>query len=119
MGGRPKPKVIREVVDNKTFTSTQILETSALFVVVYQGKPVNLRKTHTILNPDEYANRYRKMAFAAKGQADRLARELNTLFNCQDFTVIVFGDNPDSQPVKKGKRRIVQLKVKGQDDSSQ
>lgn len=119
MGGRPKPKVITEVIDRKTFTSTQILETSALFVVVYQNKTVNLRKIHTLLNPSEYTTRYRKMAYASRGQAERLAKELNELFNTTDFTVVVFGDDPDAQPTKRGKRRNIQLKIKGQEDPNQ
>jgi len=40
---RPKPVVILEHIDNKTYKSEQILEADAIWAVFYQGKPFNLK----------------------------------------------------------------------------
>ena len=40
---RPKPELILEHVDKKTFKSEQILKASAIYAVYFQGQPINLR----------------------------------------------------------------------------
>ena len=45
---RPKPNVLLEHVDKKSYKSEQILEAEAIWAVFYNGSPFNL-KTSNIL----------------------------------------------------------------------
>ena len=111
--------MLTEVIDKKTFKSTQILETNSFYVVVYNGKPFNYRKISLILNPEDSAAKYKKMAFSQRGRAELEAEKLNKLFKTDLFTVIVFGDDPDAEPVKRLKRTNHVLKVKPPEDPAQ
>ena len=46
---RPKPTILKEFVDSKTFKSEQVLFAEAVYAVFYEGKPINLR---TVNNDD-------------------------------------------------------------------
>ena len=38
---RPKPNVLLEYIDNKTYKCEQVLEAEAIWAVFYRGKPFN------------------------------------------------------------------------------
>lgn len=82
---RPKPKIILEVTNKKTYKTDQVLESEAIWAVFYKDKPVNLKTTSIIghhLGP-----KYRKVSFSNAGHAHNLAKKLNKMFNCDDFSV--------------------------------
>jgi len=54
---RPKPKVLLELTNKKTYKTEQVLEADAIWAVFYQEKPINL------------------------------ANKLNKMFNVKDFSV--------------------------------
>ena len=83
---RPKPNVLLEHVDKKSYKSEQILEAEAIWAVFYNGSPFNL-KTSNILT--SYPGpKYKKVSFSNPGHAINLAKKLNETFDSNDFTVV-------------------------------
>ena len=82
---RPKPTVILEHTDNKTYKSEQILEAEAIWAVFYKGKPFNLKSANALTNYP--GPKYKKTSFSNPGHAHNLAKKLNDLFNTDQFQV--------------------------------
>jgi hypothetical protein len=80
---RPKPRVLIEHIDPNTHTIEQILEADAIWAVVYKNEPFNLRST-----TKQTGSKYKKSSFSNPGHAHNLSNRLNTIFNCNDFSVI-------------------------------
>lgn len=83
---RPKPIIILEYVDKKTFKVDQILEADAVWAVFYRGKPFNLKASSLVSNYP--GPKYKKTAFSNPGHAYNLAKKLNTMFKTVDFQVV-------------------------------
>lgn len=82
---RPKPNIVAEVIDKKTFKSDQILEAEAIWAVFYQGKPFNLKSQNSLTGYP--CSKYKKVSFSNPGHARNLAKKLNSMFNTTDFAV--------------------------------
>jgi hypothetical protein len=82
---RPKPNIILEVINKKTYKSDQILESEAIWAVFYQGKPFNLKSQNSLSNYS--GSKYKKVSFSNPGHAINLAKKLNLLFNSTEFSV--------------------------------
>ena len=83
---RPKPEVLLEHLNKENFKSEQILASEAIWAVFYKGNPFNLKSTNGLTNYP--GPKYKKVSFSNKGHAINLAKKLNELFNCDDFTVV-------------------------------
>jgi len=83
---RPKPNVLLEHVDKKTYKSEQILEADAIWAVFFRDAPFNLKSANMLTNYP--GPKYKKVSFSNPGHAINLAKKLNDLFNCDDFTVV-------------------------------
>jgi len=83
---RPKPNVILDYTDSKTFRSEQILEADAIWAVFYDSKPFNLRSLNTLTNYP--SPKYKKTSFSNPGHAFSLANRLNAQFNTSKFSVV-------------------------------
>jgi hypothetical protein len=82
---RPKPSIILEHTNKKTFKVEQVLDSEAIWAVFYKGKPVNL-KTSSLVS--SYPGpKYKKVSFSNPGHAHNLAKKLNKMFNCIEFQV--------------------------------
>lgn len=82
---RPKPTVLLELTDKKTYKTEQVLEADAIWAVFYQDKPINL-KTNSLIG--QYVGpKYKKISFSNAGHAINLAIKLNTLFSSTEFSV--------------------------------
>lgn len=83
---RPRPTIILEHVNPKTYKAEQVLDAEAIYAVFYQGKPINLRTlSHLVSYPGP---KYKKISFSNKGHCFNLAERMNKLFNTTEFTVV-------------------------------
>lgn len=82
---RPKPTILLEITNRKTFKTEQVLESDAIWAVFYKDKPMNLKTSSIIAS--QHGPKYKKVSFSNAGHAHNLAKKLNSLFNCNDFSV--------------------------------
>ena len=87
---RPKPTIILEHTDSKTYRSEQVLQADAIYAVFYNGKPINLRSLNSLVNYP--GPKYKKVSFSNSGHAFNLAERLNKIFKCNEFTVVKLTD---------------------------
>ena len=83
---RPKPTILLEHIDKKTYKSEQILNAEAIWAVFYNNKPFNLKSSNSLTNYP--GPKYKKVSFSNPAHAINLAKKLNDMFNCTDFTVV-------------------------------
>lgn len=85
---RPKPTVLLEYTDKKTYRIEQILmaEGVAIWAVFYQNAPFNLKTFNGLA--DFPGAKYKKTSFATKAHAVNLAERLNAQFKTTDFAVV-------------------------------
>ena len=80
---RPKPSILLESVNSKTYKAEQILEAEAIYAVFYKNKPVNLRiVNHLVSYPGP---KYKKVSFSNKGHCFNLAERLNKVFKTKNY----------------------------------
>jgi len=82
---RPKPKVLLEITNKKTYKTEQVLDAEAIWAVFYQDKPINLKTSSIVAH--KIGPKYKKVSFSNAGHAHNLAEKLNKQFNTQDFSV--------------------------------
>ena len=82
---RPKPTVILENINNKTYKSEQVLEAEAIWAVFYDSKPFNLKSANALTNYP--GPKYKKVSFSNPGHAHNLAKKLNEMFKSTSFEV--------------------------------
>jgi len=82
---RPKPKILLEITNKKTYKTEQILESEAIWAVFYCDKPINLKISSLLAQ--QLGPKYKKVSFSNSGHAINLAAKLNKLFSSQDFSV--------------------------------
>jgi len=83
---RPKPNVLLEYVDSKTYRAEQVLEADSIWAVFYKNKPFNLKSSNALTNYP--GPKYKKTSFSNPGHAFNLAEKLNKMFSTQDFIVV-------------------------------
>lgn len=87
---RPKPNVILTYTDPKTYLSEQVLAIKAMYVVFYDGQPINLKSINKLTNYP--GPKYRRTSFPENpGHAFNLSEKLNKLFKTDKFEVWKFG----------------------------
>ena len=84
---RPKPKVLLEYVNKKTYKSEQILESEAIWAVFYKNAPFNLKSFNSLTSYP--GPKYKKVSFSNPGHAHNLAKKLNLTFGTEDFQVVM------------------------------
>jgi hypothetical protein len=82
---RPKPTLLLEHIDKKTYRAEQVLDAEAIWAVFYNGKPFNLKSLNSITNYP--GPKYKKVSFSNPGHAHNLASKLNEMFNTDEFAV--------------------------------
>ena len=84
---RPKPKVLLENINKRTYKAEQILEADAIWAVFYKNEPFNLKSFNSLTSYP--GPKYKKVSFSNPGHAINLAKKLNKTFGCDDFQVVV------------------------------
>jgi hypothetical protein len=82
---RPKPNVLLEITNKKSYKTEQVLESDAIWAVFYQGRPINLKTTSLVAQ--QLGPKYKKVSFSNSGHAFNLAEKLNKMFDTTDFAV--------------------------------
>jgi hypothetical protein len=82
---RPKPKILLEITNKKTYKTEQVLESDAIWAVFHKDLPINLKTTSVVAQ--QLGPKYKKVSFSNSGHAFNLAEKLNKLFNTTDFAV--------------------------------
>lgn len=83
---RPKPVILLQSIDQKTYRAEQILQSAAIYAVFFDTKPINLRTIpHTITDEGP---KYKKVSFSNAGHAFNLMFKLNKQFHTDKFTVV-------------------------------
>jgi hypothetical protein len=83
---RPKPRILLEYTNKKTYKSEQILEADAIWAVFYKGEPFNLKSSNSLTSYP--GPKYKKVSFSNPGHAHNLAKKLNLTFGTEDFQVV-------------------------------
>lgn len=83
---RPKPTILLEFTDSRTYKCEQVLAASAIYAVYHDNRPINLRSLNNMMS---YSGpKYKTVSFSNSGHAFNLADRLNTLFKTDAFTVV-------------------------------
>jgi hypothetical protein len=82
---RPKPTVILEHTDSKTYKSEQVLKADYIYAVYFNDAPINLRTLNALVNYP--GPKYKKVSFSNSGHAFNLAERLNRIFKTEEFQV--------------------------------
>ena len=83
---RPKPRIIAEHVDRRTYQSLQVLAADGIWAVFYDGKPINVKTANMLVSYP--GPKYKKVSFSNRGHAINLARKLNQQFQTDRFAVV-------------------------------
>lgn len=84
---RPKPTILLDYTDPQKYLSEQVLASSGIYAVFYQGSPINLRSLNKLV--DYPGPKYKKVSFSNPGHAYNLAERLNKLFKTSEFKVFL------------------------------
>jgi hypothetical protein len=82
---RPRPTVLLDFTDPKTYKSDQVLKADAIYAVFHDGQPINLRSLNMLVNYP--GPKYKKVSFSNPGHAFNLAEKLNKMFKTTKFSV--------------------------------
>ena len=82
---RPKPNILLEITNKKSYKTDQVLESEAVWSVFYKDKPINLKTSSLVVQ--QLGPKYKKVSFSNSGHAINLAEKLNKMFNSNDFSV--------------------------------
>jgi hypothetical protein len=93
---RPKPTVLLDHVNKTTYRSDQVLSSEGIWAVLYEGRPINLKTTHTLISYP--GPKYRKNSFSNPGHAINLCKKLNILFKTDKFTVVLLKQGDQVYP---------------------
>jgi len=84
---RPKPKILLEHINKKTYKAEQVLEAEAIWAVFYKNEPFNLKSFNSLTSYP--GPKYKKVSFSNPGHAHNLAKKLNQTFGVDDFQVVM------------------------------
>jgi hypothetical protein len=83
---RPKPRILLENINKKTYKAEQVLEAEAIWAVFYKNEPFNLMSFNSLTSYP--GPKYKKVSFSNPGHAHNLAKKLNLTFGTEDFQVV-------------------------------
>ena len=84
---RPKPEILLEHINKKSWKAEQILEAEAIWAVFYKNAAFNLKSFNSLTSYP--GPKYKKVSFSNQGHAVNLARKLNTQFRTDKFSVVL------------------------------
>jgi len=83
---RPKPTVLLEKTDAKSYQTDQVLASEGIWAVYYENRPINLKTFSMLVSYP--GPKYKKVSFSNPGHAINLAKKLNAKYNTDRFSVV-------------------------------
>lgn len=83
---RPKPVILLEKTDNKSYQTDQVLASEGIWAVYYEDRPINLKTFNMLVSYP--GPKYKKVSFSNPGHAINLAKKLNSKYATDRFTVV-------------------------------
>ena len=83
---RPKPVILLEKTDNKSYQTDQVLASEGIWAVYYEDRPINLKTFNMLVSYP--GPKYKKVAFSNPGHAINLAKKMNLKYDTDRFTVV-------------------------------
>lgn len=83
---RPKPTVLLEKTDAKSYQTDQVLASEGIWAVYYENRPINLKTFSMLVSYP--GPKYKKVSFSNPGHAINLAKKLNVKYNTDRFSVV-------------------------------
>mgnify|MGYP001324000488 FL=1 len=83
---RPKPTVLLEKTDAKSYQTDQVLASEGIWAVYYENRPINLKTFSMLVSYP--GPKYKKVSFSNPGHAINLAKKLNARYNTDRFSVV-------------------------------
>lgn len=93
---RPKPTVLRELIDRTTYKNEQVLSSEGIWAVYYEGQPINLKTSNYLVH--QPGPKYKKVSFSNPGHAINLCKKLNAQFKTDKFSVVVLRQGEQVYP---------------------
>jgi|TARA_R110000796_G_C14532564_1_gene432043 hypothetical protein len=90
---RPKPKILMEFTNGRTYKTEQVLEAESIWAVFFQGAPFNLKSLNSLTNYP--GPKYKKTSFSNPGHAFNLSKKLNSMFKTDEFSVYKLTDGEE------------------------
>ena len=92
---RPKPTVLLEKTDAKTYQTDQVLASEGIWAVYYENRPINLKTFSMLVSYP--GPKYKKVSFSNPGHAINLAKKLNARYNTDRFSVVKLDQGEQSK----------------------
>ena len=84
---RPKPTILVEVTDKATYKTEQVLASTGIWAVYFDGSPINFKTSNLLV---QYPGpKYKKVSFSNPGHVISLAKKLNIQFKTEKFSVVL------------------------------
>ena len=83
---RPKPVILLEKTDNKSYQTDQVLASEGIWAVYYEDRPINLKTFNMLVSYP--GPKYKKVSFSNPGHAINLAKKMNAKYATDRFTVV-------------------------------
>lgn len=83
---RPKPVILLEKTDNKSYQTDQVLASEGIWAVYYEDRPINLKTFNMLVSYP--GPKYKKVSFSNPGHAINLAKKMNSKYATDRFTVV-------------------------------
>jgi hypothetical protein len=84
---RPKPEIL-DRIQTRDGVDWYILKAATTYVITYRGEPINLKSVGATVSQHI---KYKKMAYANRGNCLAQVRRLNDIFMTEDFAYITLG----------------------------
>ena len=84
---RPKPLVLLENTDKRTYKTEQVLASEGIWAVYFDNQPINLKTANMLVQIP--GPKYKKVSFSNKGHAINLCKKLNVQFKTDKFSVVL------------------------------
>lgn len=93
---RPKPLVILEKHNPKSYKTDQVVSSEGIWAVFYNNNPINIKSFNSLVSYP--GPKYKKCSHSNSGFTINLCKKLNEEFKTDKFTVVLLQSGPQVYP---------------------